>query len=182
MIRKALNDDIDVIEQIYDSIHDREEKNIVTIGWIRGVYPTRKTAENALIRNDLFVIEEKEKIIGSAIINKIQVPEYKLVKWKHIANDDEVMVLHTLTIDPIYSGRGYGKKFVKFYEQYALERKCYELRIDTNALNSRARKMYAELNYEEIDIIKCDFNGIPSIQLVCLEKYLNPNLEGKDYV
>ena len=43
-VRKAQKADIDSIEKIYDRIHDSEEQGLSTIGWIRGVYPTRKTA------------------------------------------------------------------------------------------------------------------------------------------
>ena len=49
-VRKAQKADIDSIEKIYDRIHDSEEQGLSTIGWIRGVYPTRKTA--AAIRSE----------------------------------------------------------------------------------------------------------------------------------
>ena len=41
-------------------------------------------------------------------------------------------MLHTLVIDPEVSGRGYGKQFVAFYEEYARENGCKVLRMDTN--------------------------------------------------
>lgn len=47
-IMKAKEEHIDQIERIYDSIHDLEERGQTTTGWIRGVYPIRKTAEDAL--------------------------------------------------------------------------------------------------------------------------------------
>ncbi len=47
-IRKAEKTDIDRIQQIYEAIHDAEEQGLAVIGWIRDVYPTRKTAEDAL--------------------------------------------------------------------------------------------------------------------------------------
>ena len=47
-----------------------------------------------------------------------------------------------------------------------------ELRIDTNARNIRARHMYQKKGYAEIGIVPTDFNGIPGIRLVLLEKYL----------
>ena len=82
------------------------------------------------------------------------------------------MVLHTLTIDPNTGGKGYGKAFAAFYEQYARENGCSYLRMDTNARNKTARKMYAGLGYWEAGIMPCVFNGIPGVQLVCLEKKL----------
>lgn len=83
------------------------------------------------------------------------------------------MVLHTLVVDPFEKKKGYGKAFVSFYEEYAKQHNCRELRMDTNVINQRARKMYHNLGYQEVDIVPCVFNGIPDVQLVCLEKYYN---------
>lgn len=58
------------------------------------------------------------------------------------------------------------------YEQYALDHGCPCLRMDTNARNTAARKLYARLGYWEAGIVPCNFNGIPGVQLVCLEKVL----------
>ena len=79
-------------------------------------------------------------------------------------------MLHTLVVDPAVKGKGYGTAFVRFYEQLGCEtgRNC--LRIDTNARNAPARTLYARLGYIEAGIIGGSFNGIPGVQLVCLEK------------
>lgn len=175
-ILKAGEADIDDIERIYKSIHDGEEKGMTTIGWVRNVYPTRKTAEDALSRGDLFVMADEGKIVAAAIINQIQVDEYKYAAWKHGARDDEIMVLHCLTVDPSEKNKGYGKTFVAFYEDYARRHGCTALRMDTNKLNTKARKLYQKLGYEEIGTIECIFNNIPNVQLICLEKYLEETL------
>lgn len=169
-IRKAKADDIDGIEKIYNDIHTAEESGEQTIGWIRDVYPVRATAEAALQRDDLFVLENGGELLGTAIINKIQVDVYKDGKWEYEAADDEVCVLHTLVISPFAKGRGCGSTFVKFYEDYALQHGCHELRIDTNERNSAARAMYKKLGYNEIGIVPTVFNGIPNVMLVMLEK------------
>lgn len=171
-IRKAVKQDIDQIEAIYERIHDEEEAGRAVIGWIRGIYPTRKIAEDSLDRGDLFVMVDEDKVVATAIINQIQVPDYKHARWRNEAKDDEVMVLHTLIVDPLHKARGLGKAFVVFYEDYALKNGCKELRMDTNAKNERARAMYQKLGYEEVDIVPCVFNGIPDVKLVCLEKCL----------
>lgn len=61
-ILKAKETDIDDIERIYEHIHDEEENGRAVIGWIRNVYPVRRTAEDALSRNDLFVMKRKMKL------------------------------------------------------------------------------------------------------------------------
>lgn len=172
-ILRAHPSDLDAIEQIYTRVHGDEEKGLATTGWIRGVYPIRETAEQALKRDDLFVLKAEGRVVATGIINKIQVDVYQDIDWKHSVSDEEVMVLHTLAVDPLEKGKGYGKAFISFYEAYAREHCCRELRIDTNAINQRARAMYRKLGYEERGIVPCVFNGIPGVQLVCLEKYLD---------
>ena len=85
------------------------------------------------------------------------------------------MVLHTLAVDPDRSGRGFGTRFVRFYEQYAKDHGCMYLRMDTNVINSAARKLYRGLGYQEVGMVPCCFNGIPNVKLVCLEKCQEEN-------
>ncbi len=172
IIRTATNKDIDAIADIYSNIHTAEENGLSSTGWLRGVYPTRETAEEALSRGDMFVMEDEGRIVGAAAINQTQVDVYSGAPWKYDAPDNEVMVIHTLVIDPNVKGRGYGKKFVKFYEDYAIEHGCRYLRIDTNERNSAARGLYSALGYKEIGIVPCVFNGLENVNLVLLEKKL----------
>ena len=176
MIRKACETDIPAVAAIYDKLHTEEENGRATIGWIRGVYPTEDTARQALSRDDLFVQEETGKIVGAAIINQTQVDAYYGGPWQYAAEDCEVMVLHTLVIDPDTAGKGYGKQFVAFYEDYAREHGCKVLRMDTNSRNARARAMYKKLGYREAGIVPCVFNGIQGVGLVLLEKTVAPPL------
>ncbi|MBQ6361328.1 MAG: GNAT family N-acetyltransferase [Lachnospiraceae bacterium] len=179
MIRKATRSDLDAVVKIYDEIHQAEENGQMSVGWIRGIYPVRKTAEDALQRGDLFVLETEGIIAGAAIINQIQVDVYYGAPWMHPAEDEQVCVLHTLVISPQAGKRGLGRAFVKFYEEYAAAHQCPELRIDTNAINSTAREMYRKLGYTETDIVPTVFNGIPGVNLVLLEKWIGCGNEEK---
>ncbi len=169
-IRKADKNDFNAVLKIYDNIHTEEESGRTVIGWVRGIYPEAKTIEDALARDDLFVIEADGEIAGTVIFNQIQVDSYKNAKWQYEVADNEVMVMHTLVIDPSQKGKGLGKEAAHFYEQYALENGCHYLRIDTNAKNVSARAFYKKLGYKEIGIVPCEFNGIAGINLVLLEK------------
>ena len=169
---KAEEKHIDAIEGIYSHIIDAQEQGRLTVGWQRGVYPTRQTALDALKRGDLFVCVDGGQVVAAAIINRIQVPVYAEVGWLYHAEPDEVMVLHTLVVDPLRAGRGYGSAFVAFYEGYARQSGCPVLRMDTNEKNAAARRLYARLGYREAGIVPCVFNGIKGVGLVCLEKKL----------
>ncbi len=170
IIRKATQADLPGVEAVYNEIHDMEEAGITTTGWLRGIYPVRETAEAALRRGDLFVLEDEGQILGTALINQIQVADYFGAPWEY---EGDVCVIHTLAISPRVQGRGYGRAFVRFYENYARDHGWYELRMDTNEKNTRARAMYAGLGYREIAITPTTFNGLPNIGLVLLEKNLN---------
>lgn len=173
LIRKA-NCEKDVIAaaEIYEEIHTEEEAGRVTTGWLRGVYPTAEDARSSLEKGELFVMLEGNEIVASVRINKEQVDVYADAKWSVDAPDDEVMVLHTLTVSPRHARKGCAKRFLRFYEAYALQNGCRYLRIDTNERNATARAMYKKQGYTEVGAVPCVFNGIRGVNLVCLEKTL----------
>ena len=169
MIRKAEGNDVASVAAIYEHVLDRPDCFDV-IGWIRGIYPTRATAQAASDRGDLYVFEENDAVIAAAIINKLQVDNYADCPWLYAAPDDRVLVLHTLVVDPAASHKGVGSGFVAYYEAMAKNLGCTVLRMDTNVKNRPARSLYKKLGYREAGIVPCEFNGIPDVLLVCLEK------------
>ena len=82
IVRKASPADIPAIAEIYEAVHTEEEAGRTSVGWIRDVYPTRKTAEASLLRGDLFVAEDHDIIVGTAIINQLQVDVYEGAAWE----------------------------------------------------------------------------------------------------
>lgn len=169
-IRKAEIGDIPQIAEIYDSIHTEDEAGRLSVGWQRGVYPVKATAEAALSRNELYVGEENGTLIGSAVLNHVQLDCYREGTWAFPARKAQVFVMHTLAIDPAHSKNGYGRAFVRFYETLAAENGCLALRIDTQEKNTAARKLYQSCGFREAGLIPCEFNGIPGVSLVLLEK------------
>ena len=174
IIRKGEPRDIAAIAEIYDRILDREEAGGISTGWIRGVYPTAGTAQAALDAGELFVMEQEGQVVAAGRINHAQCPQYAAAPWTDPdAPGGQVLVLHTLVSDPLVAGQGCGTEFVTFYERCAREQGCTWLRIDTNVRNAAARRLYARLGYREVGIVPGEFNGIPNVQLVCMEKACN---------
>lgn len=172
IFRKASIEDLDRIEEIYNNIHLEESKGIVSTGWEKGIYPTRKTAEEAILNGDMFVAEDLGRIVAAAKIDQNQGKEYEEVNWEYKVDDNQIMVIHTLVVEPQFKGRGYGRSFVDFYENYARKENCLYLRMDTNEKNSSARALYKKMGYKEVEILPCVFNGIEGTNLVFLEKKL----------
>ena len=108
IFRKASAADVSAVEEIYNDIHTEEEKGKLTIGWIRGIYPTRATAEGALERGELFVLEDNGRVVGAGIINQDQSEAYAQGRWVHELPPEQVCVLHTMVVSPAASKKGYG--------------------------------------------------------------------------
>ena len=53
MIRKATSADLPAVAALYEHIHEAEQAERMTIGWVPGVYPVPATAEAARARGDL---------------------------------------------------------------------------------------------------------------------------------
>jgi len=172
IIRKAKTNDSLSISEIYERIHDEEACGKLTTGWIRNVYPTISTVEDALDRDDLFVADDDGDIVGAAIINHVQCDAYKDGNWECNCNDEEILVMHTLVVDPRFFKSGIGMSFVCFYEEYARITGCKSLRLDTQEKNIKARSLYKKCGFTEVGIVPCVFNGIPNVKLVLLEKPL----------
>ena len=175
--RKACRDDLEAISLIYEHSHDAEEAGLTTTGWIRGIYPVPATAEAAFERDDMYVAEADGKVIATGVINQIQVDVYYGCDWKYKGPGEDVCVLHALAVDPEARGFGIGPAFVRYYEEVAESFGCSILRIDTNAINARARKMYAGLGYIETDIVPTVFNGLEGVNLVLMEKFAGTEIQ-----
>lgn len=81
IIRKGTQADLVSVEQLYNDIHTAEETGQQTIGWIRGVYPTRATAQAALDAKDLFVL-------GGCQVSSWERPESIKRRWILMQNAD----------------------------------------------------------------------------------------------
>jgi GNAT superfamily N-acetyltransferase len=121
----------------------------------------------------MFVCVRDGNVVAAAKLNQEQVDVYYGAGWEFPAEDHEVMVMHTLVVSPASMARGIGREFLEFYEKYARENGCPYLRIDTNEKNTRARAFYSKLDYKEIGIVPCIFNGLEGVNLVLLEKKIS---------
>ncbi|MBV7271832.1 GNAT family N-acetyltransferase [Clostridiaceae bacterium UIB06] len=172
VIRKAVMADIDDVEKIYNDVLDYEANNICYTNWKKGLYPTRMDAETAINHGTLYVGVENNVMVGCAILNHIQLKEYSKLNWNFRANGNEVMVIHTLCIDPMFSKRGFGKKFVDFSEQTAKKLRCKTVRLDTYEGNIPAASLYCKLGYRYVGSVEVNFQNVIMETLKCFEKSL----------
>lgn len=146
-IRKATENDVNEIAHGYEELFDHEEQNGSTTNWVRGVYPTRKTAENGVLNGTMCVLEDGGKVRAHMILNDDQPPHYADILWEYPAQPNEVRVIHTLCVPPSEAGHGYATKMVKFAIEKAKEEGCKAIRIDTEIGNIPAQTLYKKLGF-----------------------------------
>ena len=172
MIRPATPADIPQVSAIYEEILTNEEQTKSYTNWVRGVYPTAETARNALKEGWLYVLEEDGLILATAILNHVQLPEYKDIPWQYPGQGDEIFVIHTLCVPPSRSGRGLARRFVAFAEGLAAGKWCRAMRLDTYEGNAPAAAFYPKLGYRLAGETEFFFEGFRHEVLICFEKDL----------
>ena len=172
MIRKGTAADLDRAEAIYHAILDYQAAHTNYTNWVKGLYPTRDTARKAVEAGTFFVLEEAGQVVATANLNQIQPPEYAKIPWSLPARPEEVLVIHTLCVPPDQAGKGYGRAFVAFAEDYGRRLRCRVIRLDTYEGNQPAAAMYRKLGYRAAGITFFHFEGVIDENLLCFEKAL----------
>jgi ribosomal protein S18 acetylase RimI-like enzyme len=142
MIRTAKEQDIQAIADTYTELLCYEQEHGKVSNWKLNVYPTIQVPAEKVPTQTMFVLEEQGQICASMVLNQEQAPEYREIGWAFPAPDEKVLVIHTLCVPPSRAKRGYGARMVCFAKQYAAEKGCSAIRLDTFAYNEPAKELY----------------------------------------
>lgn len=148
MIRKAIEADLDDVNDGYEELLYYEKEHGAYTVWQLGVYPTRSSAKKSLDEDGLYVLEENGQIAASITVNQKQPPEYGMVHWGCEAKPEEVMVIHLLCVRPSKAHQGMGRRMVEFIIEEARKRGCKAVRLDTGAQNIPAKSLYTKIGFK----------------------------------
>lgn len=165
MIRKATQNDILALAALYDKAIDFEDSHVKYTSWKKGIYPTSDTAKAGIEKNSLFVLEENGILLASVVLDHRQPPEYRTAHWSISPSYNQVLVIHTLCVDPEFSGSGIGSTLLDFIKQYAKDSGCVTVRLNTTAKNEPAKHFYEKNGFIIADTQKILLNG----QIPCEE-------------
>lgn len=147
MIRRAVFNDVEFIEDTYNEHFQYEKEQKAFTIFKKGVYPTETDAKKAIRTGTLYVYEENGSIAGSIIVDNIQPEEYAKIAWEQVLTDEEVMVIHLLLVRPSMAGKGIASALVGFAEELAKKRSCKVLGLDTGSQNIPAVSLYKKLGF-----------------------------------
>ncbi len=169
-IRKALWEDLEAVEAVYDSVLQKEEESGPYCNWKRGLYPTGQTARQALEEDGLYVLEENGLVCATAILNQEEPACYAQISWTMPAREKEIFVIHTLCVRTDQAGKGYARAFVAYAEEEARKRGCKVVRLDTYEGNQRAAALYTALGYRNAGLADLHFMETFWEKIICFEK------------
>jgi len=146
MIRKAKEKDIEPILTITKAC----AKAMITNGiyqW-NAQYPNSKAFEKDIERDELYVLEKNNNIIGCVVVSTIMDKEYIPVKW--LTKNNNNLYIHRLAVHPAYQGQGYAQHLMDFAEKLAIENSYTSIRLDTFSQNKRNQKFYELRDYKRL--------------------------------
>lgn len=114
-------------------------------------YPSAGAFEKDIQRNELFVLEQSKKIVGTVVISTLMDDEYTPVEW--LTPNSNNVYIHRLSVDPLFQGKGFAQKLMDFTENFAMENGFVSVRLDTFSQNKRNQKFYEQRGYQRLEDI-----------------------------
>jgi len=145
IFREAVIDDLPEIWIIIQQAIQRRKKE-GSNQWQDG-YPNPEVITHDIEHNQGYVLTEGETVIGYTAVLINDEPEYDRLEGEWITKDDFV-VFHRVAISANHLGKGYAKKMMTSIEAYALDKKIYSIKADTNHDNEPMKRIFETLGYK----------------------------------
>ncbi len=147
-IRPGVREEVDEIYRI--AVSATREMDSQGISQWDDVYPSREMLTDDIAAQHLHVLESDNQMAGFLVIDEDQSPEYSEVDWQYAG---QALVVHRLTIDPAFQGRGLGKRLMHFAEDTATTNGYHCIRLDAFIYNPTALALYNGLGYRKAGIV-----------------------------
>ena len=170
--------DARLVANLYDTLNDELERGVNYPGWRKNIYPTKDTAIEGIKEGTLFVAKLDKDIVGTIILNNDQPAAYKSLTWSISANNEEVIVIHTLAVHPKYLRYGIARKLLEFANIYAKTKGVSTIRLDVYINNTPAIKLYESCGYRFIGNVDLGLSQYGLELFKCYDKIIieEPNL------
>ena len=130
-------------------------------------YPNAGTFELDISLGQLWIAEIDGIVAGFAAITTEQYPEYADAG---LDITEPAIVTHRLAVSPPHRGKGIAAALLAQAEQVAVDKRFPALRIDTNAINLAAQRLFVQAGYVFAGEMGLVFR--PGLRFFCYEKRL----------
>lgn len=146
MIRHGLLQDLDEIKQLTEACANALQK--LRIQQWNENYPSRQRLEEDILRKELYVLQEEEKIVGIIVLTPEMDQEYIPINW--LTCNGNSLYVHRVATLPSNWGQGGGRLLMDFAEKTAREANYLSIRLDTFSQNKRNQRFYLARGYKRL--------------------------------
>lgn len=111
-------------------------------------YPSKIAFENDILRDELFVLEQENEIIGTIVVSSHMDEEYIPISW-NTPNENNTYI-HRLTVHPKHQKKGFAQQLMSFAENLAKQKRALSVRLDTFSKNPRNIAFYTKRGYHQL--------------------------------
>ncbi|WP_299533355.1 GNAT family N-acetyltransferase [Ulvibacterium sp.] len=111
-------------------------------------YPSQNAFEKDIEREELYILESDNSILGTVVISTFMDEEYLPITWLTPSGNN--VYIHRLSVHPRYQGKGYAQQLMDFAEKHAKENGFISVRLDTFSQNTRNQKFYETRGYQKL--------------------------------
>jgi len=149
IIKRAFIQDLDELHLLTQSCaRDLIEKEIFQ--WNEH-YPSKEVLRYDIEFQQIWKLEDNNRIVGIIVLTEEEDIEYKNVKW--LTENGRNLYIHRLAVLPKAQGKGCAQKLMNFGEKFALENNYKSIRLDTFSQNKRNLKFYEARGYKRLEEI-----------------------------
>lgn len=153
-IRTADSRDYSNIRDFYYSLIDAMEDAEYKPGWEKDIYPTQEFLIRSIESNELYIGEMDGQIVSCMVVNHEYNDGYKDIQWSVEVKDSELLVIHALGVNSMFSGKGIAKQMVQQVIKIAHENNIKTIRLDVLEGNIPAEKAYTKMGFIYLDTIQ----------------------------
>lgn len=142
------------IEKIYED-GSLKLKSLGINQWQGQDKPNLDNFKNLIANKNIFVLEDKERVVSTVIIFDYDLDYEKNLdgKWN---SPKTYVALHRIGTLESERNKGYGRKIIEFAESYARENNFKSVRIDTHRENKSMQNLLKSMNYIYVGLVYLD--------------------------
>ncbi len=133
-------------------------------------YPSQSAFEKDIERNELYVLEKENTLVGCIVLTSYMDEEYKTVAW--LTPNQNNLYIHRLAVHPRFQHQGFAQQLMTFAENFALQNTYLSIRLDTFSRNKRNQHFYTLRGYSRLGEIY--FPNQSDYPFYCYEKICRP--------
>lgn len=149
MIRKGTSQDINTLVSLTKACAAAMISNGI-YQW-NNFYPNKNAFIADLKRNELYVLEVGNLLIGCITISTFMDDIYRPVSW--LTPNKNNIYIHRLAVHPNHQGKGCAQQLMDYAEAYAIKNNYASIRLDTFSQNPRNQKFYELRGYKKLEDI-----------------------------